>query len=108
MLSVLCYPKSVAVRRCIYKTYVAYCIVLLIVFIVVIILILAVDDFTEDNSRRLRSRSYGSYSSSNYSGDVQDGVKAVYIIILVIWALIYVPITLIGLQCTYWGWKQLE
>ena len=72
MLSVLCYPKSIAVRRCIYKTYVAYCIVLLIVFIIVIILILAVDSLTEDatnNSYSSYNSYYGSYSS-NYSGEL--------------------------------------
>jgi len=63
MLSVLCYPKSIAVRRCIYKTYVAYCIIVLIVFIIVIILILTVDSLTED----VASNSYSSSNDYYYS-----------------------------------------
>ena len=30
------------------------------------------------------------------------------ILIVIIWAGIYVPITFIGLQITYWGWKEAE
>merc|ERR1740139_1982132 len=68
MLSVCCYPKSIAVRRLIYKTYVVYCIAL----IIVIILILAVDDLTSDGTDRLKNyydnhlTVYSEYDTSEY------------------------------------------
>merc|ERR1719469_1636964 len=72
MLSVCCYPKSIAVRRLIYKTYVVYCIALIVVFIIVIILILAVDDLTSDGTDRLKNyydnhlTVYSEYDTSEY------------------------------------------
>ena len=105
--------KSVSWRRMIYKLYVAYCIILLIIWIIVLILVIAVDSITEDAiedasyySYYYSSYSYGSYY--NYSGSVDDAVKTLYIIVMIIWACIYFPITLIGLQIVYWGWKEQE
>jgi len=123
MTSVLCYPKSEKLRHWIYRFYVVYCIVLLLCFIVVFILVLVVDSFTEDAiADSSYSYSYSSYGYSNYSyydydygyGSgasnevVENTVRAMYIIVLIIWFLIYCPVTLIGLQIVYWGYKQAE
>ena len=39
---------------------------------------------------------------------MDDVARTFIIIVVVIWACIYIPITLIGLECMYYGWKEME
>ena len=86
MIAVVCQAKSELYRKIVYYAYLVYCGILIISVIIVAILILTID---------------------TGSGDLDDAAKWFLFYILIIWAIIYIPITLIGLQVVYWGWKQL-
>ena len=110
MIVVCCIPYNVQYRRILYISYIIFLCLELLLLIVVVIIVLAVDDlFSESCS----DYSYGRYSyySSYYSStcdSVDDALRTWYIIVLVVWACIYIPIGLIGLQICYWGWKEQD
>ena len=70
----------------------------MLLWVVVFILVLAVDDLVQEDC--------GGYDSC--AGAVDDAVRTWYMIVLIVWACIYCPIGLIGLQVVYWGWKEME
>ena len=103
MCVVIAKPKSIPLRKAIYWCYVIYCILLLLCLIIVVILILAVDSIvgTSDECKNDRF-------CNDASGTVDDAARTFLLILVIIWAAIYVPITLIGLQIVYYGWKEQE
>ena len=106
MLVVCCIPYNVQYRRILYISYIIFLCIELFLLIVVVILVLAVDDLVEESCSTYSSY-YSSYYYSGCSG-VDDALRTWYIIVLVVWACIYIPIGLIGLQICYWGWKEQE
>ena len=93
MCCVICRKKDVGLRKGIYYAYVAYCIILLIWLLAVIVLIFAIDWSTV-------------YISSEWEKSFSDAVHAGLIVLVIIWAFIYIPITLAGLEICYYGWKE--
>ena len=83
MIAVVCNAKSEKYRKLLYYCYLIYCIILVVSVIIVIILILTID---------------------TGSGDIDDAAKWFLFYLLLVWACIFIPITLIGLQIVYWGW----
>ena len=104
MLTVTCNAKSIQMRKIIYYAFLVYTILLFLSLIVVIILILAVDSVIGGKD----SDCSGDDFCDGAHDAVDDAARFFLIIVVVIWAAIYVPITLIGLQITYWGWKESE
>lgn len=82
-----------------YYVYLVYCGILLLCLIIVIIIILAVDSVVGGGCE-------GDYCDG--VDTVDDAARVFLIILVVIWACIYVPITLIALECVYYGWKEME
>ena len=101
MCVVIAKPRSIPLRKAIYWCYVIYCILLFICLIVVVIIILAVDSIVETSSECKSDR----YCTSA-SNTVDDAARTFLLILVIIWACIYVPITLVGLQIVYYGWKE--
>lgn len=106
MCVVCCIPYNVQYRRILYIAYIIFLCVELLLFIIVVILVLAVDDLVEESCSTYSSY-YSSYYSSGCAG-VDDALRTWYIIVLVVWACIYIPVGLIGLQIVYWGWKEQD
>ena len=92
-------PHNIKWRRLLYISYIIFLIIELILLIVVVILVLAVDDLVQEDC-----------DGYSYCEDaVDDALRTWYLIVVIVWACIYIPIGLIGLQIVYWGWKeQLE
>ena len=94
MIVVCCIPYSIKYRRILYISYIVFLILELLVLIAVVIIILAVDDlYTNDCS------GYGNC-------EVDDALRTWYLIVVIVWACIYIPVGLVGLQIVYWGWKE--
>ena len=95
MLVVCCIPYNVQYRRILYISYIIFLCLEALLFVIVFILVLAVDDLVSESCS---SYSYG-YYSNYYSGcdTVDDALRTWYIIVLVVWACIYIPVGLIGL-----------
>ena len=98
MCCVLCQQKSIPLRRCIYYTYIVYCILLVISLILVIVLIMALDwsELSDDEYR------------SEWEEDNENAIRGVLIAVVIIWAAIYIPVTLVGLEVVYYGWREQE
>merc|ERR1740123_1331802 len=101
MIVVCCIPYNAQYRRILYLTYIIFLCVEALLFIIVFILVLAVDDLVSDGCD---DNSYYYYSCTD---TVDDALRTWYIIVLVVWACIYIPVGLIGLQIVYWGWKEM-
>ena len=78
-------PYNVYYRKLLFICYIIFLILELILLIAVIILIFTVGDET-----------------------LTDDERVGLLILVIIWACIYIPIGLIGLQILYWGWKEQE
>ena len=93
VMVIVCFkPHSIELRKCVYYTYVVYCILQLLSLIISVILILAVDAVVE--------------KEECYYDCVDDALRVYLLIAVIVWACIYIPITLICLQIVYWGWKE--
>ena len=107
MIVVCCIPYNVQYRRILYISYIIFLCIELLLLIIVVILVLAVDDLVSESCDSYSSYYYSSYYSSGCAG-VDDALRTWYIIVLVVWACIYIPVGLIGLQIVYWGWKEQD
>ena len=98
MCCVLCQQKNIALRKCIYYAYIVYCVLLVICLILVIILSLVLDwsELAEDDRR------------SGWEEDNENAIRGVLIAVVIIWAAIYIPVTLVGLEVVKYGWKEQE
>merc|ERR1712038_1477018 len=94
MCCVMCQQKNIGLRKCIYYAYIVYCVLLVLCLIAVVVLILLVD--LDDGSER-----------SRWEEDNEASIRGFLIAIVIIWAAIYIPITLVGLEVVYYGWKEL-
>ena len=103
MCCVIANAKSISLRKWIYWSYVVYCVLLLLCLIIVIILILAVDSVIGETSECSSDR-----WCSDANSTVDDAARTFLLILVIVWAAIYIPITLIGLQIVYYGWKEQE
>ena len=104
MLTVTCNAKSIQLRKIIYYAFLVYTILLVLSLIVVIILILAVDSVIGTKDDECSDDRF----CDDAHGAVDDAARVFLIILVCIWAGIYVPITLITLQIVKWGWKEQE
>ena len=92
MICVLISPKNVTYRRCVYIVYNCYCFACLICFIAAFIAVWFIDEVLTAND---------GYESP-------DELRTAFVIFLILWACIFIPITLAGIQITHYGWKEQE
>ena len=98
MIVVCCIPYNVQYRRILYISYIIFLIIELLLLIIVVILVLAVDDLVKEDCG----------GASYCANSVDDALRTWYLIVVIVWACIYIPVGLIGLQICYWGWKEME
>lgn len=99
MCCVVCDKYSVGLRKCIFFSYIIYCVLLALGLIICIVLILSHEELYEQT---------GNAEIDRFNEAVDNSLRGVLIALVCIWASIFVPATLIGLEVAYYGWKELE
>ena len=105
MTVVCCIPYNVQYRRILYISYIIFLCIELLLLIIVFILVLTVELDDEDCPE---------VPSENDKWDLEcsvvtdDFLRFWYITFIVVWAFIYIPLGLSGLQILYWGWKEQD
>ena len=92
MCGVYCQQKNIALRKCIFHAYIVYCVLEVFSLFLTIVFILVLD--------------WSEYASEN--GYNEDEIRGVMIVTVLICAAISIPVTLVGLEVVYYGWKEQD